>query len=728
MGAVLPDIPEARKFQQILESLRTDVDKLKSSSSAPQLGSSSIDVFQGRGFIPIMEAGVEKHRIGRQPDGTITSVSKNNTDPPATPLEPVCVPFIGGVTVTCTGFTSKQFLDFSHVRVYVDNQLTDCIMKIPGAVAIAPLDSGPHTFYLKSVNLSDTASPSSPVVIASPNLVVGNDITDGIIDTLKLANDAVTNAKIAAEAVTGTKIAAETIEGSMIAAETIFAENIAAGQITTEKIQTLAVVADKIAANAVTAGKIEAGSVTAEKLAATIVLASTAIIVGNPTLARLVLDASGLTQVDAQGNIALQIGASPTQGNFLTVIDPNDSTNALATIGKDGNISVNGISITGPTYLNGVDLIQYLNSRPQGIIAEGTFNGAFSAGTSGEIGVFEVQFQVVAGRSYVISSDNFGCYGMAGYSVLRATIDGSTPTVASSIISYIALIDSTYQTGMGSSGYDTNPVDLGGPNSFAMHNHGILIPPTSGSHNVQIDTTGAGTVRVLLTIGVSGFRSQSNNSNAVVFEPGTYSPVYLRAYNNKVTLRVEDLGSSPTLTGGVNQGGGTSNANGQFVRTFTPTYTKFTRDGLPAAGMVDGLQMGKGGNYNYFSMIGFDQSAIAVALSGATIDKVELYLYSNYWAVSEGGYVSIGTHNVSGTPTSYSYVVRDYVQAKMKKPQGLWIGMPTLIGTALATGSIKGLVLDCRASYPAATNFGIFRELTYTDATVRPSLRITFRK
>jgi hypothetical protein len=118
--------------------------------------------------------------------------------------------------------------------------------------------------------------------------IAGAQIPEGLIDTLKLANDAVTSAKIAADAVTAdaieagaiteTKISSEAITTPKIAAGAVTASEIAAGSITSNEIAantiaagniaTGAITADEIASNAITSAKITAGAILADKIAA----------------------------------------------------------------------------------------------------------------------------------------------------------------------------------------------------------------------------------------------------------------------------------------------------------------------------------------------------------------------------------------------------------------------------------------------------------------------------
>lgn len=798
---------EAAKLAAILNKIQADQANLGAGASTDQLQNSSIEVTTGRGYIPIFENGQEKHRIGRQPDGTITSVSTGNLNPPLVPNTPVCTPFIGGVTVLCDGFPGVQYLDFSHINVYVDSVIYGTLMKVPEATVAAPLSYGPHTFSLTSVNLSGTESAQSTVVSATPNQIIGDDIAEGIITTLKLADDAVTAAKLAANAVlagniadnavtanallagavtntkiadnaidtaqiqaaavggaqiaaaaitaanilagtittteiatdtitagnisanaigtselaanvvTAAKIAAGTITATQIATDTIQANNIAAGavatselaanSITADKIQANAITAVAIAANAVTATQIQAGSVDATKLAAQIILASTQIIVGNPVAARLVLDSAGLTQIDSKGNIALQFGEDAS-GNTFTVIDPTDSSNALASIGSDGSMSMTGISINGTASINGVDLINFLNSQPVGIIAKGSFTSSGTVISDTQIGLFEISFNAVAGRVYRLKSDNvFLTSGSAGWLVANYTINGTVPTISSPQLCADMASDRYVDT-------DITTTVLNWPAAGDSHSHNLPYPTQSARLDAILPSTLTGRIRIL----VGAYCTWASGATMSL---GGYAGTAVNVY-------IEDLGLTVGNTGGANNGSGTSTATGTFVTTYPATYTKYIGDNVGAT-MADGLQQGEAGTINYMSMLGFDYTTIVSVLTSATIVKVELYLYSNYWALTEGGTACVGTHNVTGTtPTSYSFVTRDVLDQPMKKPQGLWLQLPTSVGTAFKAATIKGLVLDSRVGSPGTSNYGIFRDNTYIDSTIHPALRITYTK
>jgi hypothetical protein len=355
-----------------LGKMQKRIEDLEKGARSPQLGNSSLDLDSTRGYIPLRQNGVERGRIGRQPDGTVAFTSVNNSTPPGIPFPPICEPLLAGIRVTCNGIPGEQPHDFSHVKVYCDGIHVGNISQLPGRYIVSPLSYESHGFQLSSVNLSGTESDPTDFQFATPNKAVGTDITDGIIDALKIADEAITAAKIAVGAVTNTKIgplavdltkladgsvdatkllddavtsdkiaaaavvaeaiasnaiiagkiaagtittaeiAALTIQAGNIAADAIAAGKIAADAVTAREIQALAVTADKLAANSVLAGAIAAGAITADKLAAELILASR-IIIGDPDDWHLELNAgnSPILWTDNQ-DIGFAVAKDPT--------------------------------------------------------------------------------------------------------------------------------------------------------------------------------------------------------------------------------------------------------------------------------------------------------------------------------------------------------------------------------------------------------------------------------
>lgn len=99
--------------------------------------------------------------------------------------------------------------------------------------------------------------------------VVGNDefVPDGSVDTVKLANDAVTSAKIANGAVGANEIATGAVGTTEIAADAVTQANIAANAVGFTELANGAVAADKIQDGGVLAGKLNLGAVTSGDIA-----------------------------------------------------------------------------------------------------------------------------------------------------------------------------------------------------------------------------------------------------------------------------------------------------------------------------------------------------------------------------------------------------------------------------------------------------------------------------
>lgn len=689
---------EGDKLHGLLMELKKRIDAVERGTRTPQLPNSSVDVNSGRGYIPFLDQGEERAVLGRRPDGTVTLTHVSSPVNPIIPLAPTVTPLFGGLEVTCTGFDGEQYEDFSHVNVYCDNQLIGSIIKVPGTYVISPLTYTSHNIQLCSVNLAGDQSSRTSIVSATPNKVVGTDILNGIIDELKLADDAVTAAKIAVGAVGTTeisdnsistpKIIAQAITTALIASEAVTAGKIAAHSITAGQIQALAITADEIAANAITSGKITAGSVTADKLAAQIVLATTAFIAGDPLADRLIIDSTGITQYDEAGNIVLQIGSSPV-GNSFTVLTTGNIV--LAALDSSGVLSASGLKIQDPEKdsftINGTSFYDVLDNMPKGIIARG-FTGTGNAfSTTGEIGV--AQLKVPADGTRILKACTNIVYKGSG-------------TVAAELSLKVDLNDTrptTSSTRIGGSGA---AFDIGSPLTIKEE---FLFAPNSGHDYLWF----------LVTL-----RSVT---------PG--SSVGLGYYGNLgLVFWIEDLGSAITASN-LDPLTGTA----IYTKTYYPTWTRgFGSDISPTPDYL--YQGGVAAGSQYFGAIGFDSTTIQSDLSGATVVNVELFLHNENSMESLGTTVHLGTHNASSAPGSYPGL-STYGQANrfFSKGSSIWIRIPNVsdsptagvdIWAALKNGTIKGFTTDAGYLGYLANTLGTFTG--GTSGTNIPALRITYAK
>jgi hypothetical protein len=356
-----------------LASMKGRVDLLEDGSKANQLKFSSLE----NGSIAVYDAaGLERLRLGLQPDGTFTSSSKNNPDPPPIPKPPLLTAGKGTVRIQSQGSVRDDGswpADFSHLKVHAQvqgglQQYVGTIAVDPGVYVLGPLDYVPIEVWFTAVNHSGKESANSLSATVTPEKLVGDDLLAGTITSLQLAreavqrvhlaldsvtefalaDDAVTHDAIAAHAIdaeqiranaiTAYHIMARTITGLQIEVDTILGEHIAARTIDAEKLVALSITANEIAANSVTAAKIVAGSVTADKLQAVLVLA-TQIIAGDPTGGRVALGSSGIDafnpggertfQLDKDGNVRLVgIVESGIDGSIVR-ISPGDPNSLL---------------------------------------------------------------------------------------------------------------------------------------------------------------------------------------------------------------------------------------------------------------------------------------------------------------------------------------------------------------------------------------------------------------
>lgn len=123
-------------------------------------------------------------------------------------------------------------------------------------------------------------------------------------------------------------------------------------------------------------------------------------------------------------------------------------------------------------------------------------------------------------------------------------------------------------------------------------------------------------------------------------------------------------------------------------------------------------------------MIGFDDGDIRRTLSGARIDRIEVYLYAEHWMYFSGGTAVIGTHNASGWQSHFSEANHSVATRAMGRHQGMWIQLPNWVGDNFRDNKLKGITTQ-----PNNTNgvyYGYFSGTN--DGDRKPKLRITYTK
>lgn len=167
------------------------------------------------------------------------------------------------------------------------------------------------------------------------------------------------------------------------------------------------------------------------------------------------------------------------------------------------------------------------------------------------------------------------------------------------------------------------------------------------------------------------------------------------------------------------------------VKTWTATWTRsFNQDSVPksATGDMGRLYQGNDQTTNQGrqrSMIGFS-SNIQEELTGSRIEKIELYLHTNwawYWA---GAIATIGVHNFASKPNRFNHTRYAMKEVRFNsRNQGMWITLDHSIGVMFAEGSIKGITLLKESDNEIY--YGYWYGMNGTEAQ-KPKIRVTYYK
>ncbi|WP_431959430.1 hypothetical protein [Actinacidiphila sp. bgisy160] len=230
------------RFAQQLDQLSRRLDTIERSAQASftSVEGGTFDVFDADGELALS--------IGVQDDGA-AAVVYHSPEPPPTPSTPIAEGVIGAIQVTWDGqFTDAGTAptDFARIQIHllpsaeapVDTGAPAATIETATGASVAVATDLYTPQYVRLIAVSKAGVPGAPseAATAAARKLVGDDLLNGIIDDLKLADDAVTEGKIALGAVKSTAIA----DG--------------------------AILEEKLAANAVTLGKIASGAVTINAL------------------------------------------------------------------------------------------------------------------------------------------------------------------------------------------------------------------------------------------------------------------------------------------------------------------------------------------------------------------------------------------------------------------------------------------------------------------------------
>jgi len=179
------------------------------------------------------------------------------------------------------------------------------------AVAVADFDSLVDTVQLANDAVTNAKIAVNAIqgdVIAA-SAITADKILDGVVGSLKLADEAVTNAKIAVDAIQGDVIAAGAITETKISDDAVSTNKLSANAVTAAKIAANTITASEIAANTITASEIAANTITASEIVANTITAAeiaaatiTAAEIAVNTITAALIQAGAITSTEIAAN------------------------------------------------------------------------------------------------------------------------------------------------------------------------------------------------------------------------------------------------------------------------------------------------------------------------------------------------------------------------------------------------------------------------------------------
>ncbi|WP_435058528.1 hypothetical protein [Streptomyces sp. bgisy060] len=391
--------------------------------------------------------------------------------------------------------------------------------------------------------------------------------------------------------------------------------------------------------------------------------------------ARAELSPQGLRLYDESGDEAVSLTTGTP--NYLTLT--NNGT-AVATIDQDGNTGVGDLSVAGRLTIAGDPIETYLADFARGLVAV-DYQATSVTASSTDYGFVELSFDADTSRMYRVVLDCYADPSVSGGELFVAFRDGgaNTPSISSPQI----------QSG-------TYPM------------------PTAGYRRIHLETIrsgasfGAGLHRLLVT-----FRCKYGPTDQTVrlFGGSTYPGV----------MYIEDLGPYMPETGLYNTGGGTATPP---KKTYTKTYSA-SWSGSYASRSSYNSYYGNKCVQGYYSsnngmqaaLIGFP-SALNTDLSGASIEKAEVYLYYDHWYYNSGGKAVIKAHKHASRPSTFS-CDSESKTISWGKNVGKWVDITSVFDST----SWRGIALD-----PNNSDKTYYGRAQGVGQSYPPKLRVTYIK
>jgi hypothetical protein len=539
-----------------------------------------------------------------------------------------------------------------------------------GRVWIIPSADGTHVSGMK---ISNGSQWTSYAMMVEDLMVVGED------GTIRLKNGVVSAPNIKATSDLWTKILAvagnATIGGNLLVNGAVDASKITASQELWAKLASFA---------SVTTDMLLAGGarITGELLADIITLV-TRLVAGDPDGTRTELNDLGLfiyrALLDGTVGLAARFGLSD-EGDYLGILDAEG--NSVAAISETGVGSFSAVDAGDSLIYQGAELADTIEQYSRGIArAEVASLSGFTLQMARQRGLIEMSFTAELGHMYAISVDPIRVAVGASYGSgqvvwrLRYTTGATSLTLDSTALASFAVtarassFDTSVYLSRSNIQFDYSLFDENGE-----LNVNVLLDVTTGGPTVEHKTAGVITV---LDLGPN------------VDETGATSALLNARPDNN---------TGEVTTTQVTKKTYTKTVSGSWGRSFKI-------DGTTASGTLQNKAVqGYGGGSFRMSMIGFP--SIISDLSGATVKKIEVYLYFEHWWNNSGGTASIGYHGATSAPSTWNGSYANLQRSGIPKPGGVWITLPSSTHASWKSGAYRGVTLRAPSDSTSSTYYG----------------------
>ncbi|MGP5381647.1 hypothetical protein ACTXL8_05605 [Glutamicibacter arilaitensis] len=149
----------------------------------------------------------------------------------------------------------------------------------------------------------------------------------------------------------------------------------------------------------------------------------------------------------------------------------------------------------------------------------------------------------------------------------------------------------------------------------------------------------------------------------------------------------------------------TATVNASWWRAYTGDNSQATHSTYSGSA-AQGRTPYAPGNGVMRGLVGFPSQASR--LSGATVKKIEVYVYAKSWHASAGGTACLGVHGHGSKPGSWSAITNDVKRQKMKRPEGRWITLPSSVHNGFKNGDLTGISFYPPGGSSSTEYYGLF--------------------